>query len=397
MTSNFTHRFTTLLTLLVLIAAAGCSGETESGQETDGAIATASESDTPADTRRQVRVETIRLQPTSFEDVIEITGAVEAQHDATVSAQATGTLVYRVPRGASVPRNGRIAQIDSTLLHASYLQTRAQLDAARAQFDLANDSFKRQEPLFQDSIISAIEFENVRAQLNQAMAQLNQAKAMMSQIREQLENTRVTAPFAGTVETFMAEVGEMVSPGMQVARIVNTRRVKVTAGVPERYANEIEKGSAVRVLFDAYGGAEYTGEVTFVGRAININNRTFPVEIELENEKEMLKPEMVARIYLSREMLEDVIVIPQDAVPLDETGHSVFVVIDENGTLVAERRSITIGPSYAGQVVVESGLYAGDEVVVTGQYSLTNGDAVEVVETNQSESSALSQAAGINQ
>ncbi len=399
MINIFTHRFTALLALLLFVTITGCSnaGESAEGTETDGTITTTSENNGTAGVRRQVRVETMRLQPSSFEDVIELTGAVGAQNDATVSAQATGTLVYRVPRGTYVGRNGRIAQIDSTLLYASYLQTKAQMDAARAQFDLAEDTYKRQEPLFQDSIISAIEFENVRAQRNQATAQLNQAKAIMAQIREQLDNTRITAPFGGTVEEYMSDVGEQVAPGMQVARVVNTDRVKVTAGVPERYANDIEKGSQVRVLLDAYGGQEREGEVTFVGRAINVNNRTFPVEIELENKDQVLKPEMVARLFLSRESLSDVIVIPQDAVPLDETGHSVFVVVDDNGTLVAERRSVTLGSSYGGKVVVEDGLYAGDEIVIVGQYNLTEGDAVEVVNTEYTGLSVLSEATDLNQ
>ncbi len=378
--NTFVHKLLpTVFALLVLI---GCSTPEET--ETDEALATTTGESESVKQRRQVRVETLQLLPTSFEEVIEVTGSVEATNDATVSAQSIGTLVYRVRRGAYVPRHGRIAQIDSTLTHAAYLQSKAQVDAAQAQFDLATDTFKRQEPLFQDSIISAIEFENVRAQLNQSTAQLNQAKAVLVQLRKQLDNTRITAPFGGTVETFFAEVGEQVALGSQIARIVNTASVKIVAGVPERYANDIEVGSAVKVVLDTYGGAERAGSVAFVGKAINTNNRTFPVEIRLDNADQILKPEMVARLYLIRETLNDVIVIPQDAVPLDETGHSVFVVIDEGGSLVAERRPVTLGPSYGGSVVVDKGLYAGDEVVILGQYNLTQGDAVEVVNTSQS-------------
>lgn len=372
--------------LIAMVVVAGCAAPEDS--ETETAVA-APANDGATTTQRQVRVETLLLSPTSFDDVIEVTGSVEAYNDATVSAQGSGTLVYRVPRGAYVRRGGRIAQIDSTLTFASYQQVVAQVAAAQAQYDLASDTYTRQEPLFQDSIISAIEFESVRAQYNQASAQLNQAKAVRAQLREQLDNTRISASFGGTVETFFADVGEQVMPGMQIARIVNTNRVKIAAGVPERYANDIKVGAPVKVMLDAYGGAEFDGVVNFAGSAINVNNRTFPVEIELNNADQTLKPEMVARLFLTRQSLQDVIVIPQDAVPLDEAGHSVFVVIDEGGTLVAERRSVTLGPAYGGNVVVEQGLYAGDEVVVLGQYNLTNGDAVEVVNTSQSTMAAL--------
>ena len=371
---------TTRTSLYSLLAAlfifAGCAQPeaADSSAEESAAIEAAAN-----ETRRQVRVETIIVQPASFEDVIELTGTVEANNDATVSAQIAGTIKYRVPRGTYIGRGSRIAQVDSMMIYTSYMQGRAQMDLAQAQYDLAEDTYSRQEPLFQDSIISALEFETVRAQYNQAAAQLSQAQAMVAQYQEQLDYTRISAPFSGTVETYFAEIGEQVAPGSPIVRVVNTRQVKIVAGVPERYANEIEKGTPVRVAFDTYGNFERTGTVSFVGKAINKGNRTFPVEILLDNSDEALKPEMVASLFLTRDEVENVLVVPQDAVPLDEEGNSVFVIVDRDGVPTAERRRIELGPSYAGQVVVESGLSAGEEVVINGQYNLTEGDAVEVV------------------
>ena len=374
------NRTSTLsLTLLLgVLLFAGCSQQEAAEAEAPEQVAEATETTN----RRQVRIETVFVNPSSFEDVIEITGTIEAYNDATVSAQVAGTINFRVPRGAYVGSNRVIAVVDSTLLHASYMQGVAQLEVAKAQYDLAHDTFKRQEPLFEDSIISALEFENVRAQYNQAAGQLSQAKAVVAQFREQLDNTRISSPFSGTVETYFAELGEQVTPGSPIVRVVNTRRVKVVAGVPERYANEIEKGTPVRIAFDTYGNAERTGTVSFVGNAINSMSRTFPIEIVLDNSDQNLKPEMVASLYLTRDEIKDVLVIPQAAVPLNEEGHTVFVVVDDNdGQAVAERRTVTLGPSYEGNVVVESGLEAGDQVVINGQYNLTDGDAVEVVNT----------------
>jgi len=369
---------TSLTLLLGVLLFAGCSQQEAAEAEAPEQVAEATETTN----RRQVRIETVFVNPSSFEDVIEITGTIEAYNDATVSAQVAGTINFRVPRGAYVGSNRVIAVVDSTLLHASYMQGVAQLEVAKAQYNLAHDTFKRQEPLFEDSIISALEFENVRAQYNQAAGQLSQAKALVAQFREQLDNTRISSPFSGTVETYFAELGEQVTPGSPIVRVVNTRRVKVVAGVPERYANEIEKGTPVRIAFDTYGNAERTGTVSFVGNAINSMNRTFPIEIILDNSDQNLKPEMVASLYLTRDEITDVLVIPQAAVPLNEEGHTVFVVVDDNeGQAIAERRIVTLGPSYEGNVVVESGLEAGDQVVINGQYNLTNGDAVEVVNT----------------
>ncbi len=360
-----------LLAGLLLLAAAGCSGA-------DEASAPAATAETSS--RRSVRVETLVLQPTSFQDVIELTGSVEAVQDARLSAQASGTIVRLAERGAYVRAGEPVAQIDPALAQAAVQQAEATLSAAEAALALAEDSYRRQEPLFRDSVISALEFENVRAQRNQARAQVEQARAALAQAQEQFENTRVTAPFAGIVEERLVEIGEQVAPGTPVARVLNTERVKVTAGVPERYAGDIEVGTPVQVVLQAYGRQPRPGTVTFAGNAVNPQSRTFPIEIELGNGDGQLKPEMVARVLVTRERLDGVLVVPQSAVMREEDGHVLYVATRTDSLTVAERRAVTLGPGYDGRVVVTRGLEAGEEVVVLGQTNLTDGDALEVTE-----------------
>ena len=136
----------------------------------------------------------------------------------------------------------------------------------------------------------------------------------------------------------------------------------------------------MRLDFKAYRGKTQQGRVSFAGNAINPTNRTFPVEVEVDNPDGRLKPEMIAEVYVSRESLDNVLVVPRAAVLRDEAGTSVFVVTQQDGIATASRHSVTLGPAYAGQVIVESGLEAGAEVVVLGQTTVTEGDAVEVVE-----------------
>lgn len=367
---NLTQRLFLVLALLALVAA-GCGGA-------DGSDEARDENGAPA--TRSVRVETLVLEPTTFEDVIQMTGTVESSNDATLSAQSSGTLEYLAPLGRTVARGAVVARIDAGLASAGLQQAEAQVAAAQSQFELAEDNLQRQEPLYQDSVISALEFQNVKAQYNQAKAGLAQAQAARAQARKQLSNTTINAPFSGTVEEHFAEEGEQVNPGMSVLRIVNTNSVKVQVGVPERYASEVEVGTPVSIDFKAYRGETRRGRVTFSGSAINAQSRTFPIEVEVSNADGKLKPQMIAQVYVTLESIPNVIVVPQAAIVRDENGDNVFVVTSEDGRSVASRRRITLGPSYSGRVVVESGLEAGDEVLVLGQTNVTEGDAVEVVE-----------------
>ncbi len=329
-----------------------------------------------------VRVESMILSPTSFEDVIQLTGSVEALDDAVLSAQTAGTVIALAPLGSTVRSGQSVAQLEPALSRSAVEQAEARVESAQAQFDLAEDNLRRNEPLHRDSVISAVEWENVRARYNQARADLSQAQAALSQAQEQMRQTRVVAPFTGTVEEHFAEIGEQLTPGRQVARIINTNRVKVVAGVPERYSSDIASGTPVTVDFRAYAGASVQSEISFVGRAIDPDSRTFPVEILIPNPTGTYKPEMVAQVYVTRRQIDDALVAPRSAIVRDEDGTSVFLVEEEGDETVAAKSPVVLGPGYGGEVVVTN-LQPGDEIVVLGQNNLTEGDRVQVMERHE--------------
>ncbi|MFW5972546.1 MAG: efflux RND transporter periplasmic adaptor subunit [Bacteroidota bacterium] len=360
--------------LMLAVVLAGCS-------RSNGAENTAVASD---DISRAVRVETLVLEPRLFEEVIEVTGSVEALEDAMLSAQASGTVMSLVNLGTFVRQGELVAQLDPRIAQAAVRQSQAQVEAARVSYELAADNFRRNEPLFADSIISALEFENVRAQHSQARASLAQAEAGLAQAQEQLRNTRVTAPFTGTVEERFVQVGEQISPGQAVVRVVSTDRVRVRAGVPERFAGDISRGTPVAVSLNAYGGASgIPAAVTFVGGAVDPQSRTFPIEVEIPNPEGRIKPEMVATLFVTRRQIEDAIVAPRPALMREEQGFVAYVVDRSSSAPSAEMRNVETGPSYANEVVIRSGLVRGEEIIVLGQNNVAAGDPLNIVEIHR--------------
>ena len=103
-------------------------------------------------------VETLTLQPSLFEDVIIITGTIAALNDASLSAQASGTIQTLAALGQTVDTDTPLAQLDDALVRAVVDQAQAQSENAHARLELATDNYNRLEPLFADSIISALEF-----------------------------------------------------------------------------------------------------------------------------------------------------------------------------------------------------------------------------------------------
>lgn len=339
----------------------------------EGGGSSAGDARASAPDREFTRVVNVEVQPvdrTSFREEIRLTGTVEAWQDVELSAEESGRIEeLLVEKGARVSRGDPIVRIDDAIL-------RAQVEQARARASLARELWERRQRLWEEERVGT-EQAYLEARYN-----AEEAAANLRNLEERLANTVVRAPFDGILEDRMVEVGEMVSPGMPVVRVVQIDTVKVTAGVPERFANDVEPGSQVRVGFDVLPDEIFEGEITYVGSTINPGNRTFPVEFTVENPDRLIKPEMIADLSVLRRVRDDAVVVAQPALVRTEDGFRAFVVVeDDEGREVAEARDVEVGPAQRDRVVVEDGLSAGERLVVVGQQQVADGDRVRVVDT----------------
>ncbi|MDX1439967.1 MAG: efflux RND transporter periplasmic adaptor subunit, partial [Rubricoccaceae bacterium] len=118
-------------------------------------------------------------------------------------------------------------------------------------------------------------------------------------------------------------------------------------------------------------------------------SRTFPVEIALNAGSERLQPDMVVRLSVSRAILDDVIALPLNAIVRDERGTSVYVAVENDNGLQALRRPVTLGPSSNGWTVVLDGVQANEQVIVSGQGGIEEGDLVRVLNSQGSAEAAM--------
>ena len=170
----------------------------------------------------------------------------------------------------------------------------------------------------------------------------------------------------------------MVAPGTPLVRVVDITPVKIAGGVPERFAEQLAAGRDVQITFNALSIGPVRGRVSFVGNTVDEQSRTFPIEVEVANPGLRIKQEMVATIELPLRELNDAIVVPQQALVRAEGGFLAYVAVDREGALVAEQRSVSVGPEHGNDVVVLNGIEAGDRLIVVGQQKVANGDRVMV-------------------
>lgn len=335
-----------------------------------GRSAAAGDTAPPARGEEYVRVINVEVAPIragEFRERIRLTGTVEANRDILVPAQEEGVIRNLLAKeGSRVGTGQPIAKLDDDLL-------RHQLAQAEAQARVARETYQRNERLFRDEkAISELQFLEVQARSEEA-------GASRDLLRERLARTTIRAPFAGVLEERLVELGERVSMGDPVARLVELDPLKITAGVPERYAADVWVGTPATVTLDVLPGRTFEARLTRVGSVVNPENRTFPVELALPNPDGAVKPEMVASVTLLRRELAEAVVVPQEALVRAEDGFVAFVVEEEDGHAVARARRVELGPSQRNEVVVLSGLAPGDRLVVVGQKQVANGDRVEVV------------------
>jgi membrane fusion protein, multidrug efflux system len=345
--------------LLLATAALGCSAAPDAVASEGG----------PSDTGRIINVEVREIVSAEFLERIRLTGTVTANRDVTVAAEESGVIrELPVPKGSNVRAGQVIARIDDRIL-------RAQVAQARAQAELARELADRRSRLYAESRVGS------EIAVLEARSAAQQAAANLDALTQRLNRTVVRAPVGGVLDERHVEVGSMATPGTPIGRIIEVNPAKISAGVPERFAGDVVPGTPARITFDVLPNHAFDARVSYVGTAVNPRNRTFPLEVVLPNPGRTVKPEMVANVEVLRQTLRQAIVVPQEALIRVENGYVVYVVEETEGRPVARVRAVTLGAAQRNQVVVESGLAAGERLIVVGQKQVADGDRVSVVES----------------
>ena len=322
--------------------------------------------DTSQETARTLNVEVAEVEAQPFTHFVRVVGTVEAERDVTVAAEEGGVVE------SLLAEKGEVVRVREALVRIDDDVLQAQLDQAEAQAQLAEETWQRRKQLWeQDSVGTEIQY--LQSKYNAETAAAN-ARVL----RERVARTAVRAPVAGVLDDRMVEVGTMVAPGAPIARILDVDTVKIVAGVPERYAPDIERGAGVLVSVDALAGREYTGRVDFVGSAVDRDNRTFEVEVVVPNPGLGIKPGMVANVEIARRTIEEALAVPRHAVLRRENGYVVYVVEQSAEGAKVAARPVTLGVSRGDYVVVTEGLESGDRVVTVGQQQIADGDLVRI-------------------
>ena len=303
----------------------------------------------------------------------QVPGTVVSRSDARLSAEVEGRLLQILDVGTIVAKNDVIAEIEDTGLRLRQAELEAEVTRAQASLRYLEAEEKRLGKLAEANLTSATLLDQTRSQRDVARSDLKVAQTRLAQVNDQLDRSRIKAPFPGTVVERLARVGERLAIGTQVARIVNPDDLEVIARAPLEYMSFVAVGDSMDMRTRDGGNAKATvRSVVAIG-----SENTHVYELRLDIPPQMFPVGQTLRVWVPTSDFREVLTVPRDALVLRSDGIAVFVV-DESNT--AQRVNVETGIGNDDLIEIRGALNAGDQVIIRGNERLQPGQTVQISE-----------------
>jgi len=247
------------------------------------------------------------------------------------------------------------------------------IDAARSAYQQALENIrsaqdqKRLDPLLKDQLDAA------KAQVESAKAQLDSARAQIAIANQTIADTKVFAPFSGTVSGKPIQAGTVAGPATPIVRLIGNGGVYFSGQIPGSNIDKVHQGDGVTISVDGLPGKTYAGKIVGLNPLADNVGRLFSVRVQFTALTPELRAGMFARGAVAIRTIPNAEMVPATSVLSKGDTHYVFIV-DNNK---AKQVTVTTGLTKDDFTQV-TGLPKGANVVVDGQNDLVDGAAVKV-------------------
>lgn len=357
------NRKTALLLSLVLLAACGRGKEKEAAKNAPPPEIVLGSADTALVVRGPV------------ETGPALSGTLQPQVEATVRAQAAGTVLEALAQPGETVRGGQtLARLDTAALNEALTSARSAVSTARSGLTLAQREEERQRTLAAAGAVADRNVETAHQQVVAARGQLAQAEAQLSSVREQLGNTRVTAPFTGVVSDRPVNAGDVVQPGTALYTIVDPSSLELEASIPAERLAALRPGAPVEFSVNGFPGRTFRGKVSRINPTADPATRQVRVYAEIPNEGELVGGLFAEGRVTTQAQIG--LTVPDTAI--DRRMGRPAVVRVQNGKVQRVEVELGIADEQSQRVEIRRGVKEGDVVLVGAAQELTPGTAVRL-------------------
>jgi RND family efflux transporter MFP subunit len=304
-----------------------------------------------------------------FNSYMEAQANLKTRKNVLILPEFQGTLEkIFVYEGQYVKKGKLLAEINDSGLQE-------QLEQLTIQANFAKENFERTERLWNNNIGSEIQFLKSKTDFESS-------QKMVEQMKDRLAKTKIYAPFDGEVDEIISNQGSNLIPGVsQILRLVNLDKIYAEASVSEKYISFIEEGTEAIVQIPLLG-KEIKSQIIQTGNFINPSNRTFRVEVPVENIDKKIKQNLDAKIKINIYSKEDAVVIPLRIVREDASGKNFVYVMNQDvkeGVYITSKTFISLGNKNNTDVEVTEGLKIGDMLVLEGASIVEDSQRVKLI------------------
>jgi membrane fusion protein (multidrug efflux system) len=300
------------------------------------------------------------LQTQEFTDNLTLSGTLEANEQIEVRSEVSGVVEHiNFDEGSFVTQGQALVKVND-------IELRAQLRQVQTAQGLSSENARRAKLLLDKEAISQEEFDI-------ATADFKSAQAQVQLIQAQLSKTTIRAPFSGKIGLRSISKGSYITPMTLIAKLVNTTQLKITFSIPEKYAQTMKINQSL--TFTTSGSKEvYNAKIYAIEPEIEIESRTLKIRAIAENKEGKLIPGTFANVSLPLAKLENALMVPTEALIPIQNGKKIFVSV--NGE--AKEIIVETGARTDKDILITSGLKAGDTILTSGVMTLKNGSPVKV-------------------
>ncbi len=314
----------------------------------------------------------------AVENEIVLPGNLMAYNEASIYARTSGYLkAWYTGIGTKVKEGQVLAELEAPDIDAQLRQSKATLQQAKSNLEIANLNFDRQKDLLAKKVASQQEFDQNRTNVDAMKSAVQAAEANVQNLTVQQNFQKLVSPFEGVVTKRTTDVGALITAGgsQELFRVARTDILRVYVYVPQAYAAFVKVDSQAFLEFGEFPGEKFQGKVANIAGAIEPTTRTLQTEIQVDNKEGRLFPGAFANTRLILPQKKAPTVVPVNALIFRKEGTQVAVVGADG---VVHLKSVTIGQDFGTTLEITSGVTREEQVIVNPSDSLADGAKVQL-------------------
>lgn len=329
----------------------------------------------------------MKVSETSATQVRMISGVVKAVDETYLSFAVSGTVEdVKVRLGDRVNKGAVLARLDEQPFVLAVRNAEADLKKAEARVIERRANYERTSALYESNNASKAELDEARAGYDSAQSQVKAAMAQLGLARRDLAKTALTAPFTGVISMKEIEPFVEIQAGKPIFELDGEEGgFEVALAVPERLILHLSPGQKTEVVFPTLKNRKAAGVVTEVGSRSQTAN-TYPARVQIRERFAEVRSGMSVEVAFSfspagedGEPLPAGVKVPLTAILAGQDNEKFVFVFDEQ-TSTVKKTSIKVGALRENDLIVESGIKAGEIIATAGAQFLADGQQVKLME-----------------